>query len=45
MNFDTDWVVVHAEPGEDKITFATDVANWILARSNATGAQETKSKL
>lgn len=37
--------LVHAEPGEDKITFANDVADWILARSNATGAQDTKSKL
>jgi acylglycerol lipase len=24
---------LHAEPGEDKITFANDVADWILARS------------
>lgn len=25
--------IVHAEPGEDKITFANDVADWILARA------------
>ncbi|KAK4698172.1 hypothetical protein P7C71_g3, partial [Lecanoromycetidae sp. Uapishka_2] len=36
---------LHAEPGEDKITFANDVADWILARSTANSAQETKSKL
>ena len=24
--------IVHAEPGEDKITFANDVADWMLAR-------------
>ena len=23
---------VHVEPGEDKITFANDVASWVLAR-------------
>ena len=27
--------VVHAEPGQDKITFANDVADWILARAGA----------
>ncbi|KAL8678075.1 MAG: hypothetical protein Q9186_005540 [Xanthomendoza sp. 1 TL-2023] len=27
---------LHAEPGEDKVTFARDVAEWILARSLAT---------
>lgn len=27
---------VHAEPEEDKITFANDVANWILARAGST---------
>lgn len=26
--------LVHAEPGEDKIRFANDVANWILARAH-----------
>lgn len=25
-------VTVHVEPGEDKITFANDVASWVLAR-------------
>lgn len=25
--------VVHAEPGEDKVTYAKDVVDWILARS------------
>ncbi len=30
---------VHAEPGEDKITFANDVAAWILARSSPSNAQ------
>ena len=30
---------VHAEPGEDKITFANDVADWILARTGATVGQ------
>ena len=25
---------VHAEPGQDKITFANDVADWILARTD-----------
>lgn len=39
--------LVHAEPGEDKVTFANDVANWILARSSpGTGtAEENKAKL
>ena len=26
--------IVHSEPGDDKITFANDVANWIIARSH-----------
>lgn len=31
--------IVHAEPGEDKITFANDVAKWILDRAGpASGA-------
>lgn len=30
---------LHAEPGEDKIAFANDVAVWILARSGAEGEQ------
>ncbi|TKA76863.1 hypothetical protein B0A49_04106, partial [Cryomyces minteri] len=33
---------LHAEPGEDKVTFATDVAAWVLARS---GPLESKPKL
>lgn len=24
---------LHAEPGEDKLTFARDVGDWVLARS------------
>lgn len=36
--------LVHAEPGEDRVTFANDVANWILARTDADGS-EAKSKL
>ena len=27
-------ILVHSEPGEDKIIFANDVASWILARIN-----------
>ena len=41
-------VVVHAEPGNDKITFANDVADWILARAGPNMISETltsKSKL
>ena len=33
---------LHAEPGEDKITFANDVANWIIARA---GGQKTGTLL
>lgn len=29
----TDFEAVHAEPGQDKVAFADDVANWILKRS------------
>ncbi|KAF2837974.1 alpha/beta-hydrolase [Patellaria atrata CBS 101060] len=37
---------LHAEPGEDSITFANDIAKWILDRSGATGEpNESKSKL
>ncbi|KAI9875633.1 MAG: hypothetical protein M1830_008188 [Pleopsidium flavum] len=38
---------VHAEPGEDKITFANDVARWILARNSVvtTATEEMKPKL
>ncbi|KAL8939335.1 MAG: hypothetical protein Q9211_002789 [Gyalolechia sp. 1 TL-2023] len=41
---------LHAEPGEDKLTFARDIADWVLARSLATDnavdmLNEAKSKL
>lgn len=38
---------VHAEPGEDKITFANDVASWILARSSVgtQGGEDKRPKL
>ncbi|KAL8671998.1 MAG: hypothetical protein Q9168_003534 [Polycauliona sp. 1 TL-2023] len=39
---------LHAEPGEDKVTFTRDVADWILARSGETASMdgnETRSKL
>ena len=41
---------VHAEPGEDSITFAREVADWILARipkrpRHSTSAPEGQSKL
>lgn len=38
---------VHAEPGDDKITFANDVAGWLLARSSVgtDGLEETRPKL
>lgn len=32
--------IVHAEPGDDKIIFANDVADWILARSATTQSTE-----
>ena len=35
---------VHAEPGEDKITFAHDVAKWILDRAGpAIGVTPTET--
>lgn len=42
--------IVHAEPGEDKITFANDVASWVLTRTVAAGKHnssdtQAKSKL
>ncbi len=40
--------IVHAEPGEDKITFANDVADWILARAEVNQdpiASQPKSRL
>jgi len=41
---------LHAEPGEDKLTFANDVADWIIARSGTKTSQplnqaEVKSRL
>ncbi|KAL6715905.1 hypothetical protein ACLMJK_006866 [Lecanora helva] len=39
---------LHAEPGDDKITFANDVADWIFARtgsSKISGQLESQSKL
>ena len=37
---------VHGEPGEDKVRYANDVADWILARQILPGAdQKDKSKL
>ena len=36
---------LHAEPGDDKITFASDVANWITARANSiTDHRESQNK-
>ncbi len=42
-----DYFPVHAEPGEDKIMFANDVADWILARARpeVVDGPEAKSKL
>ena len=43
-----DHSIVHAEPGEDKFTFANDVADWILARGGSeaqTDGQGSRSKL
>lgn len=42
--------LVHVEPGEDKITFANDVACWVLTRTVAAGKHnssdpQAKSKL
>ncbi len=46
----TELFVVHAEPGNDKITFANEVADWILARvdqgpDQPPDAVENRSKL
>ena len=35
---------LHAEPGEDKIAFANDVATWILARSGDEPEQEQEEE-
>lgn len=45
-----EYATVHAEPGEDKITFANDIASWILSRINESENQtlnelQTNSKL
>ncbi|KAL9105117.1 MAG: hypothetical protein Q9163_000035 [Psora crenata] len=40
--------VLHSEPGQDKITYANDLADWILARTGSKGGDdnpEGKSKL
>lgn len=42
--------IVHSEPGEDKRTFANDVADWVLARASmareqTSGDPPAKSKL
>ena len=44
------FTAVHAEPGGDKITFAEDVAQWVLARTGEAGEQpsndcQARSKL
>ena len=36
---------LHAEPGEDKIKFANDIADWILTRSGDEQEQNASSKL
>lgn len=41
---------VHVEPGEDKITFANDVASWVLTRiipaeEHTRSESQAKSKL
>ena len=43
----TNTKIVHAEPGEDKVKFATDVIDWIKARAKpeAEEGAESKSKL
>ena len=44
VNSELTCAVVHAEPGEDKITFANDVAKWILDRAGpASGATPTNT--
>ena len=46
----TKCLLVHAEPGDDKITFANEVADWILARvdrstDQSSNSMESRSKL
>ncbi|KAL9641126.1 MAG: hypothetical protein Q9204_000305 [Flavoplaca sp. TL-2023a] len=42
--YDGHYHKLHAEPGEDKATFARDVADWILARSGSAGITSTELK-
>ena len=42
----TDESTVHGEPGNDKIQYSNDVADWMLARTEShNGEGENKSKL
>ena len=46
----TKFFLVHAEPGDDKITFANEIADWILARvgertDQSLNSMENRSKL
>lgn len=36
---------MHVEPGEDKVTFANDVATWVLARTVAAGEHSASDSL
>lgn len=40
----SDIFTVHSEPGEEKVKYANDVADWILARVNA-DSNEAKARL
>ena len=44
-SMDADDMEVHAEPGGDGITFANDVADWILARVENGDSKQVASKL
>lgn len=37
--------IVHAEPGQDKITFANDVADWILARTDQAAGSKIENAI
>lgn len=37
--------IVHAEPGQDKIIFANDVADWILARNGVAGGSRSEDSI
>ena len=46
----TKFFLVHAEPGDDKITFANEIADWILAKvgektNQSLNSIENRSKL